>query len=133
MTIARRAFLSVAGGALAVPALRLARAQSTPVVLKLHHALPSISNVHDKLLTPWAKKLQTDSENRIRVKLFAAMQLGGTPAQLYDQAREGVADIVWTTPGLTPGRFPAIEVFELPFVASKRATPNAKAVQEFAA
>ena len=44
------------------------------------------------------------------------MQLGGTPPQLYDQARDGVVDIVWTLPGNTPGRFPSTEVFELPFV-----------------
>ena len=56
------------------------------------------------------------------------MQLGGTPPQLYDQARDGVADIVWTLPGYTPGRFPRIEVFELPFVAHKRGIVNCKAV-----
>ena len=60
------------------------------------------------------------------------MQLGGAPPQLYDQARDGVADIIWTLPGNTPGRFPQIEVFELPFVAHKRAIVNCKAVQEFA-
>jgi len=44
------------------------------------------------------------------------MQLGGTPAQLSEQAKNGVADIVWTAPGYSPGRFPRIEAFELPFV-----------------
>ena len=46
------------------------------------------------------------------------MQLGGTPPQLYDQARDGVVDLVWTLPGNTPGRFPISETFELPFVAA---------------
>ena len=27
------------------------------------------------------------------------IQLGGTPVQLYDQARDGVVDVVWTLPG----------------------------------
>ena len=54
------------------------------------------------------------------------MQLGGTASQLYDQARDGIADIVWTLPGMTPGRFPRIEVFELPFVANQRAISNAQ-------
>jgi TRAP-type C4-dicarboxylate transport system substrate-binding protein len=44
------------------------------------------------------------------------MQLGGTPPQLIDQVRDGVADIVWTLPGYTAGRFPVMEVFELPFM-----------------
>ena len=43
--------------------------------------------------------------------------LGGTPVQLYDQARDGVVDIIWTLPGNTAGRFPLMEVFELPFMA----------------
>ncbi len=44
------------------------------------------------------------------------MQLGGTPPQLIQQAADGVADIVWTLPGYTAGRFPSVEVFELPFL-----------------
>jgi TRAP-type C4-dicarboxylate transport system substrate-binding protein len=42
-----------------------------------------------------------------------------------------VADIIWTLPGNTPGRFPRIEVFELPFVADRLARPNARATWEF--
>jgi len=54
------------------------------------------------------------------------MQLGGTPPQLYDQAAEGTVDIVWTLPGNTPGRFPSVEVFELPFtMTSAEATSRA--------
>ena len=44
------------------------------------------------------------------------MQLGGTPVQLYDQVKDGVVDVVWTLPGNTAGRFPRVEVFELPFM-----------------
>ena len=44
------------------------------------------------------------------------MALGGTPPELLDQAVDGVADIVWTVVGYTPGRFPETEVFELPFM-----------------
>lgn len=43
------------------------------------------------------------------------MQLGGKPPELYSQAVDGIADIIWTLPGYTPGRFPTTEVFELPF------------------
>jgi len=44
------------------------------------------------------------------------MQLGGRPPELMDQAIDGVADIVWTVVGYTPGRYPSTEVFELPFM-----------------
>jgi len=54
------------------------------------------------------------------------MQLGGTPPQLIDQAKDGVADIVWTLPGYTAGRYPMMEVFELPFMsATAEATSQA--------
>jgi TRAP-type C4-dicarboxylate transport system substrate-binding protein len=54
------------------------------------------------------------------------MQLGGTPPQLVDQVKDGVADIVWTLPGYTAGRFPLMEVFELPFMsANAEATSQA--------
>src|SRR5215218_6306179 len=132
MTLGRREFLSLAGGAVAAPAVaRVAWSQAAQVTLKLHHFLPPVSNGHARLLAPWAKKVEADSGGRIRIDIFPAMQLGGTPPQLYDQARDGVADIVWTLPGATPGRFPKVEVFELPFVAHKRAIVNCKAVQEF--
>jgi len=61
-------------------------------------------------------RVEKDSGGRIKFEGYPAMQLGGTPVQLYDQARDGVVDIVWTLPGNTPGRFPRIEVFELPFM-----------------
>ena len=50
------------------------------------------------------------------MQIYPAMQLGGSPPQLFDQARDGVADVIWTIPGYTAGRFPKMEVFELPFM-----------------
>ena len=61
------------------------------------------------------------------------MQLGGAPATLFDQARDGSADIVWTSPTLTPGRFAKIETFELPFLPSRRALVSSRALTDFAA
>ena len=58
------------------------------------------------------------------------MQLGGTPVQLYDQAKDGVVDVVWTLPGNTAGRFPRIEVFELPFMMNN-AEATSKAYWEY--
>jgi TRAP-type C4-dicarboxylate transport system substrate-binding protein len=134
MILARRHALRLAGATLAAPAVsRTALGQSAEVTLKLHHFLPAVSNIHTKLWVPWAKKVETESNGRIKVNIFPSMQLGGAPPQLYDQARDGVADLVWTVLGNTPGRFPSIEVFELPFVAAKLGVPNARAVQEFAA
>ncbi|MDP3417805.1 TRAP transporter substrate-binding protein [Falsiroseomonas sp.] len=130
MTVQRRKLLLLGASALAAPAL-VRSAQAQEVTLRLHHFLPPVANVHRHFLMPWAQKIQAESEGKLRVQIFPSMQLGGAPPQLFDQARDGVVDIVWTLPGNTPGRFPRVEVFELPFVADPRARPNALACQEF--
>lgn len=86
------------------------------VTLKLHQFLPAQANVPAKVLDVWADKVEAASEGRIKVDRFPSMQLGGSPPELMDQAIDGIADIVWTVVGYTPGRFPSTEVFELPFM-----------------
>ncbi len=131
--IARRYLLSALPAALAAPALlRPSAARAQEVTLRMHHFLPPVANVPRYFLTPWARKVEADSNNRIKVQIFPSMQLGGAPPQLYDQARDGVADIIWTLPGYTPNRFPRLEAFELPFVANARAAVNGPAAQEYA-
>lgn len=133
MSVSRRRFLATASASVAAPAvLRVTPARAADVTLKLHHFLPAVSNPHTKFLTPWAKKVEADSGGRIKIDIFPSMQLGGAPPQLFDQAKDGVADIVWTLPGNTPGRFPSTEVFELPFVPSRKSLTNSQACWEYA-
>ncbi|MEM6727984.1 MAG: TRAP transporter substrate-binding protein, partial [Pseudomonadota bacterium] len=68
------------------------------------------------ILVPWAERVMEASGGRIQIDHFPAMQLGGTPPELIGQVQDGVADIVWTVAGYTPGRFPHTEIFELPFM-----------------
>ncbi len=91
-------------------------ARAEEVILKLHHFLPPTAPAHVRFIQPWCERIQKASQGRLKCQIYPAMQMGGTPAQLFDQARDGVADIVWTVSGYTPGRFPKIEVFELPFM-----------------
>jgi TRAP-type C4-dicarboxylate transport system substrate-binding protein len=132
MTIARRRFLALAGGAVAAPALlREGYAQSPQVTLKMHHFLPPAANVPALFLTPWARKVEADSNGRIKVEIYPSMQLGGAPPQLYDQAKDGVVDLIWTLTGYTAGRFPKSEAIENPFVSHRTALVNSLAFQEF--
>lgn len=122
----------VLAGIIAAPALtRVTRAGAAEVSMRLHHFMAGVSPGHREFLVPWAKKVEAESNGRIKIDVFPSMQLGGAPPQLFDQARDGVVDLVWTLPGYTANRFPTIEVFELPFVAAKRALTNSRAVQEF--
>jgi len=90
--------------------------QAQEITLKVAHFLPPPSTAHAKFITPWCDKINKESGGKLKCQIFPSMQMGGTPPQLYDQAKDGVADIVWTLPGYTAGRFPLVEVFELPFM-----------------
>ncbi len=113
----------IAAALLVILAASAAHAQE--FTLKVAHFLPTSSTTHAKFIVPWCERIRAQSNGRLRCQIFPSMQLGGTPPQLYDQARDGIADIVWTLPGYTAGRFPVTEVFELPFM-----TPNAKAASQ---
>jgi TRAP-type C4-dicarboxylate transport system substrate-binding protein len=124
-----RTFIARSVAFLALALAGTAHAQA-PVTLKVHHFLPPGSTTHAKLLVPWCERLEKESAGRLKCQLYPSMQLGGTPPQLYDQARDGIADVVWTLPGYTAGRFPKMEVFELPFMI-KDAESASKAAWEF--
>jgi len=103
-----------------------APASAQEVTLKVHHFLPAGSYANTMFIQPWCDKIAKESNNRMKCQIYPSMQLGGTPAQLVDQVRDGVVDVIWTLPGYTPGRFPRIEAFELPFMMqSPEATSKA--------
>ena len=92
------------------------QAAAQQIVLKVHHMLPPTSNPQVNMIQPWCDKINKESNDRLKCQIFPAMQLGGTPPQLFDQVRDGVVDIVWTVPTYAAGRFSKAEVFELPFM-----------------
>jgi TRAP-type C4-dicarboxylate transport system substrate-binding protein len=113
--------LSLALLALAAPA-----AAEPEVTLRLHQFLPLTSSIPRDAIEPWIERVEAQSEGRLEIEHYPSMQLGGAPPALYDQARDGVVDIVWTVLGYTPGRFPRSEAFELPFmVTTAEATSRA--------
>lgn len=121
----RRTMMGVAAAALAV-GMSATGAFAQDVTLRLHQFLPPQANVPKQVLDVWADKVQADSGDRIKIERYPSMQLGGKPPELMDQAIDGVADIVWTVVGYTPGRYPSTEVFELPFmVGDARAASSA--------
>ena len=103
---------------LAVAAAIALPASAQEVTLKVHHFWAPTAMGPSTILVPWCDKIARESNNRMKCQIYPAMQLGGTPPQLIDQVKDGVADIVWTLPGYTAGRFPMMEVFELPFMSS---------------
>lgn len=120
--IAAALILFSAASAVAQPA--------TTTTLKVAHFWPPSAMAHVKILRPWCDKIAQESAGRMVCQIYPAMQLGGSPPQLIQQAIDGVADIVFTIPGYTAGRFPSVEAFELPFMSS-RAEPSSRALWEY--
>ncbi len=111
----RRTLMGLMGGA-ALAAVSAGTVLAQDVTLTLHQFLPAQANVPVQVLDVWADNVEEASGGRIEIERYPSMQLGGTPPELMDQAIDGIADIVWTVVGYTPGRFPSTEVFELPFM-----------------
>jgi len=108
-----------------------ARSQEQTYTLRLQHYLRADSVEHNDWLLPWTRLIEADSKGRIKFEIFPAMKFGGKATELYDQARTGVVDIVWTITGYSPGRFPRLEVFELPWVAASDAIRASAAAWDF--
>lgn len=111
----RRSLFKIAATAALAASAFAASAQQT-VTLKFHTFMAPQSDVWLNMHKPWMAKVEKESGGRIKFEAYPAMQLGGTPVQLYDQVKDGVVDVIWTLPSNTAGRFPRVEVFELPFM-----------------
>jgi len=99
-------------------------ASAQEFTFKLHHLLGAQAPAQTNMLEPWARQVEENSGGRVKIEIYPAMSLGGTPPELVQQARDGVVDLIWTVNGYTPGQFPRTEVFELPgvFVNDIKAT-----------
>jgi TRAP-type transport system periplasmic protein len=105
-------------------------AAAQEVTLKFQHIWPAAGATPAETLVPWCNKIAAESNNRMKCQIFASMSGGGTPPQLVDRVKDGVDDLVITLPGYTPGRFPSLEVFELPFMTNQ-AEAASKAVWDY--
>jgi TRAP-type C4-dicarboxylate transport system substrate-binding protein len=105
------------------------------ITLKVHHFLGPQSIQHTTMLGDWCKNIAKDSNNRLKCDIYPAMQLGGTPVQLFDQTRDGVVDVAWTLQAYT-AKLQKLEVFELPFMMTNAEATSRAAwdyAQKFAA
>jgi TRAP-type transport system periplasmic protein len=123
-----RSIVSLCAAFALLSAARVAAGQE--VVFKVHHFVGPNATAHVQLLGPWCEKINKESGGKLKCQIYPAMQLGGTPPQLFDQARDGVVDIIWTIPTYQAGRFVKSEVFELPFLI-KSAETGSPALWEY--
>lgn len=107
--------LALCAAGLLTGAASAASAQS--VNLRFAHWVPATHPLAVSGFEPWAKSIEEASGGSITITLFPAQQLGNA-LDHYDLARDGVADIAFVQPGLSPGRFPIIAAGDQPLLFS---------------
>ena len=102
------AALCLAGPALAGPA------HAQELQLRYNRWLPATHDIDNKVFKPWFDEVAKVTQGRVKID-FTTSSLGPLPRQ-YELATSGVADVVFGSESLTPGRFPLAEILELPFL-----------------
>ena len=101
--------------ATAILALGFSAAQAQTQKLKFASFEPpqSISSVMWK---QWVEQVNKDGAGALEIEMFMGGALGRDPRTQIELLLNGVADIAWTLPFFTPGRFPDNTVSNLPLI-----------------
>lgn len=65
-----------------------------------------------RVLLPYFAEIAKVTEGRVKVELLP--KVVGSPISQYEVVRDGLADMAYIVPSYTPGRFPLVEMAELP-------------------
>jgi len=88
-------------------------AAGKPLELKLAHFWPSGHPIETELVQPWAKEIEKATDGRVKIVSYPQETLAKAN-NIYDGVVNGVCDIGISCFSYTRGRFPVLEVFELP-------------------
>lgn len=87
-------------------------AQEKVITIKISNWFP-VGAAQDKLLKDWGDDLEKRTNGRVKVNYYPAGTLVPT-AQAYDGVLKGIADVSQHVAGYTVGRFPLMELIDLP-------------------
>ena len=90
-------------------------AQAKPIELRFSSWVGTVHGHHTGVMVPWAKMVEDKSGGRLKITIYPGSTLGKA-VDHYDMVKDGIADMGFTVPGYTPGRFPVITALELPLL-----------------
>ena len=102
-------------------------AQDKPIELRFASWVSAVHGHHTGVIVPWVKMIEEKSGGRLKITVYPGSTLG-KPADHYDMVKDGIADLAFTSPGYTPGRFPLITAAELPLGLFKSSRGGSLAV-----
>lgn len=85
--------------------------------LTMSNWVPTTHFVTTNILNVWASRVEEATEGRVNVRMLPKPV--GSPAQHWELARKGVADITWGNFTYEPDRFKSIWFAEMPFNGEK--------------
>ncbi len=102
---------------LAVMFLAITPVQAKQKAEELSFALhiPPKAALFPKALVPWAEEIEKRSGGQLKIKFYLSQTLVAT-RDSYDGVVNGIADITWFFTGWAKGRFPLLEVMDLPYL-----------------
>ncbi len=103
--------------------------QSQTVELKLAHFFPATHPAETDLVQPWAKAIEEATDGQVKITSYPGSTLL-KPEATYDGVVNGVADIGLSCYAYTRGRFPVLEVFELPGIIYENSKVASKVAWE---
>jgi TRAP-type C4-dicarboxylate transport system substrate-binding protein len=98
--------------------------RAEPVHLKLAMFSADTEMTWVAVIKPWADAVNAAGQGVVQIDMFPNGALGRALPEQPQLVLDGVADIAFVIPGVTPGRFPDNEVMDLPgfFNSSEEAT-----------
>lgn len=88
-----------------------------PVVLKFASFTSPQGKLNAEGIPEFIELVEEASEGTLKIEFYPGGTLGGSPAIQLKLVEDGVADMAQVVASYTPGRFPELAVFELPFLA----------------
>lgn len=101
----------------AVAMLALAATESRAIEIRIGTFVPEKSVGVSRVIKPWMAAVAKEAGVEVTMRGYWGGSLGRSPFKQYELVKNGVADITWVLPAYTPGQFPQLHVFELPFLA----------------
>lgn len=101
--------------------------QPKTVELRLAHFFPAAHPAEVELIQPWATEIYEKTGGKVKITSYPGESLLPS-AQIYDGVVNKIADIGLSCFSYTRGRFPVLEVFELPGIVY----PSAEAASRVA-
>ncbi|WP_313885499.1 TRAP transporter substrate-binding protein [Desulfallas sp. Bu1-1] len=103
--------------------------QPATVELKLAHFFPSTHPAETELIQPWARAIEEATGGQVKITSYPGETLLKADA-IYDGVVTGIADIGLSCFSYTRGRFPVLEVFELPGITYNNSKVASKVAWE---